>query len=314
MVAQWDDSVFPRILMDIGDQLWLVWELLLLNEPLLVISSNPSVSSAAVMFLTQLIAPLEYAADFRPNVIVQDADFDQILGQANIIAGTTCPLIENSIQRWPNVVWIDREPSMEPPVKIKSPIAVKALNALKIDYTLTVFSRQERVFARDKEVLKTVRDHTATAYGTRRYFWEQTRSFLRPLEQFLEHLQTDSFDKDAFRRFIQRGVLCLKTRRFIKTAAYGFYERFVETKNFRAWHQSIVGRKKRAKDLSAMTSILSRAAATGQSDIGRLEEMYTLQSLVESFEWRASDGELKQRCGRRLAELRAAVNDGRPHD
>jgi hypothetical protein len=56
-------------------QLWLLWELLLLGEPLLLIAPTPSQCSEAAAALVNLIAPLPYSADFRPYFTIHDPDF-----------------------------------------------------------------------------------------------------------------------------------------------------------------------------------------------------------------------------------------------
>ena len=47
-------------------QLWLLWELVLTNQPILVASPTPAQCSDAVIALVSLISPLEYQGDFRP--------------------------------------------------------------------------------------------------------------------------------------------------------------------------------------------------------------------------------------------------------
>lgn len=57
------------------DRLWTLWELMLLNEPLMVVAPSPSECSAAVAALVALVAPLPYAGDFRPYFTIHDRAF-----------------------------------------------------------------------------------------------------------------------------------------------------------------------------------------------------------------------------------------------
>ena len=53
-------------------KLWLLWELMLVGEPLLVLSTSPETSAAAVVALAGILAPLPALADYRPYITIQD--------------------------------------------------------------------------------------------------------------------------------------------------------------------------------------------------------------------------------------------------
>ncbi|XP_024391056.1 uncharacterized protein [Physcomitrium patens] len=55
--------------------LWVLWELLLVGEPLLVIAPTPSQVCEAVAALVGLVAPLPCSVDFRPYFTIHDPDF-----------------------------------------------------------------------------------------------------------------------------------------------------------------------------------------------------------------------------------------------
>lgn len=56
-------------------KLWLLWELVLIGEPLLVMSPSPPQCSDAVLGLVSLISPLRYCGDYRPYFTIHDSDF-----------------------------------------------------------------------------------------------------------------------------------------------------------------------------------------------------------------------------------------------
>lgn len=65
-------------------QLWVLWELLLIGEPILVIAPTPPQCCEAVASLVSLIAPLLCSIDFRPYFTIHDPQFAHL----------------NSLQEW----------------------------------------------------------------------------------------------------------------------------------------------------------------------------------------------------------------------
>ncbi|XP_044477132.1 protein DENND6A-like isoform X2 [Mangifera indica] len=56
-------------------QLWVLWELLLIGEPILIIAPTPSQCCEAVASLVSLIAPMLCSIDFRPYFTIHDPEF-----------------------------------------------------------------------------------------------------------------------------------------------------------------------------------------------------------------------------------------------
>ncbi|XP_065860691.1 uncharacterized protein [Euphorbia lathyris] len=56
-------------------QLWVLWELLLIGEPILIIGPTPPQCSEAVASLVSLVAPLLCSVDFRPYFTIHDPEF-----------------------------------------------------------------------------------------------------------------------------------------------------------------------------------------------------------------------------------------------
>ncbi|XP_027919797.1 protein DENND6A-like isoform X2 [Vigna unguiculata] len=59
-------------------QLWLLWELLVIGEPILIIAPTPSQCCEAVASLVSLIAPLLCSVDFRPYFTIHDPEFSHL--------------------------------------------------------------------------------------------------------------------------------------------------------------------------------------------------------------------------------------------
>lgn len=56
-------------------QLWVLWELLLIGEPILIIAPTPPQCCEAVAGLVSLVAPLLCSVDFRPYFTIHDPEF-----------------------------------------------------------------------------------------------------------------------------------------------------------------------------------------------------------------------------------------------
>ena len=63
---------------DSFEELWAIWELIILNKPFVVISNNPHRSSQAVLAAISLLNPLEYGGDFYPYVTVYDSHLSEL--------------------------------------------------------------------------------------------------------------------------------------------------------------------------------------------------------------------------------------------
>ncbi|XAR51275.1 hypothetical protein NMG60_11005864 [Bertholletia excelsa] len=59
-------------------QLWLLWELLLIGEPILIIAPTPPQCCEAVAALVSLVAPLLCSVDFRPYFTIHDPEFTHL--------------------------------------------------------------------------------------------------------------------------------------------------------------------------------------------------------------------------------------------
>jgi hypothetical protein len=62
-----------------GAHLWPLWELVLLAEPVSVYSRDTAACSRAVLALVSMVAPMPFAADFRPVFSIQDIQVQDVL-------------------------------------------------------------------------------------------------------------------------------------------------------------------------------------------------------------------------------------------
>ena len=107
-------------------QLWTLWEILVLGEPLIVAGPTPAACSSAVTALASLPAPYAYNADFRPYFTIHDSAFAALAAgglpsatstnddgggengkkprQLPALLGVTNPFILKSLSHWKNVI------------------------------------------------------------------------------------------------------------------------------------------------------------------------------------------------------------------
>lgn len=141
------------------DELWTLWELVLLGEPIVVKSLLPQSCSKAVFVLVDLITPLNYGGDFRPYCTIHDADLTNIFSIENMpakILGITNPIFERMVEGWPHHVllgrWRERlSLSSNQLSPIKSIMRHGVSNGASV-----LISRHKRTVARDKKLLTTL--------------------------------------------------------------------------------------------------------------------------------------------------------------
>ncbi|PRW56114.1 DENND6A-like [Chlorella sorokiniana] len=93
-------------------QLWALWELLLLGQPLMVVAPSPGACSAAVAALLSLLAPFPYSLDWRPYFTIHDATFPRLAAGETPTAANGLPMLLGltnlyflkALPEWPNVL------------------------------------------------------------------------------------------------------------------------------------------------------------------------------------------------------------------
>eukprot|EP00066_Takifugu_rubripes_P026340 XP_011615606.1 PREDICTED: protein DENND6B-like [Takifugu rubripes] len=85
-----------------------LWELVLLGEPLVIMAPSPTVSSEVVLALVSSISPLKFCSDFRPYFTIHDSEFREYTTRTqappNVVLGITNPFFIKTFQNWPHIV------------------------------------------------------------------------------------------------------------------------------------------------------------------------------------------------------------------
>lgn len=105
-------------------QLWVLWELLIVGEPLLLVAPTPSQCCEAIAALVGLVAPLPCSVDFRPYFTIHDPDFSGLNSLKEgeeappMLLGVTNLFFLKALKSLPHVISVGVSPSSSGRVKI----------------------------------------------------------------------------------------------------------------------------------------------------------------------------------------------------
>ncbi|XP_069823095.1 protein DENND6A [Dendropsophus ebraccatus] len=249
----------------------LLWELVLLGEPLVVMAPSPSQSSETVLALVGCISPLKYCSDFRPYFTIHDAEFKEYTTRTqappSVIFGVTNPFFAKTLQHWPHIIRIgDVKLAGDVPKQVK----VKKLKTLKtLDSKPGVYSAYKSYLNKDEEIIKQLqkgiqqkRPSEAQNAILRRHFLELTQSFIIPLERYVASLmpllksisawksppQLKPFSQEEFMKTLEKTGPQLTSR--LKGDWIGLYRHFLRSPNFDGWFRA--RRKEMMQKLEAL--------------------------------------------------------------
>ncbi|SJX60483.1 uncharacterized protein SRS1_10102 [Sporisorium reilianum f. sp. reilianum] len=171
--------------------LWLLWECVLLAEPILVIAPEPKIASEAVWHMLDLIRPIPYAGDFRPYFHIHDYDFRTLVTknkpQAGTLIASTNPFFATACGHWPHVLRVGKAAVKLITVKHAGGgggggggVAGKKVGAMQgggiggghgaggggPDHIPGFTTKRKRRISKDRQLLKRLQDLAATAAKT----------------------------------------------------------------------------------------------------------------------------------------------------
>lgn len=164
------------------------WELILLNEPLVVMAPTPSCCSQIVQSLCSIIWPLNYSSDYRPFFTIHDSDFAEYTsGVKNVILGVTNPFFSKTLRDWPHILRVgDPNGQMSNADKVFK----KAWDGKTLDTKPGLYSQYKPFLTTDKTLFKKLfkvgsRPDNVQNAILRRHFLELTQCFMIPLERLV---------------------------------------------------------------------------------------------------------------------------------
>ncbi|XP_059672189.1 protein DENND6B [Gavia stellata] len=236
----------------------MLWELMLLGEPIVVMAPSPTVSSEMVLALTSCLAPLRYCCDYRPYFTIHDSEFKEYTTRTqappNIVVGVTNPFFIKTLQHWPHILRVgELRMSGDLPKQVK----VKKLAKLKtLDTKPGIYTSYKTFLHKDKTLIKRLlkgiqrkRPSEVQSALLRRHLLELTQSFIIPLEHYIASLmplqraitpwknppQIRPFRQEDFMKTLEHAgpqLTCV-----LKGDWLGLYRRFFKSPNFDGWYR-----------------------------------------------------------------------------
>uniref|UniRef100_A0A7N5ZUT2 UDENN domain-containing protein n=1 Tax=Anabas testudineus TaxID=64144 RepID=A0A7N5ZUT2_ANATE len=233
--------------------LQMLWELMLLGEPVVVMAPSPTVSSEIVLALVSSISPLKFCCDFRPYFTIHDSEFREYTTRTqappNVVLGVTNPFFIKTFQTWPHIVRlgeIKMAGDLPKQVKVKKLSKLKTLDTkpgntthqspdLSLETSFIGFQRK-----RPSEVQSAI---------LRRHLLELTQSFIIPLERYMASLmplqrsvtpwktppQIRPFSQEEFMSTLDHTGPQLTS--MLKGDWMGLYRKFFRSPNFNGWYR-----------------------------------------------------------------------------
>ncbi|XP_039181285.1 protein DENND6B isoform X1 [Crotalus tigris] len=234
----------------------LLWELVLLGEPLVVVAPSPAVSSEVVLALVSCLAPLKYCCDFRPYFTIHDSEFKEYTtrtqGPPSVLLGVTNPFFIKMLQHWPHILrlgelWMAGD--LPKQVKLKKLAKLKTLDTKPGLYTSyrTFLHKDKTLIKRLLKGIQKKRPSEAQSALLRRQLLELTQSFIIPLEHYMASLmplqrtitpwktppRIRPFHQEDFLKSLEHTgpqLTCV-----LKGDWLGLYRRFFKSPNFKGW-------------------------------------------------------------------------------
>ncbi|XP_065842120.1 protein DENND6B-like [Oscarella lobularis] len=247
-----------RLLYPVVPYIHLIWELVLLNEPIAIMAPSPDICSEVVQALVNSIMPLRYSSDYRPFFTIHDSEFKAYTTKTqsppSVIVGVTNPFFIKALQHWPHILRLGELALNEKKGKKqgKNSSAAGALEAKPGLFTL-----YKAFLDRDKVLLQALWGKSSSSGKKkplaaqnailRRHLLELTESFIIPLERYVTSLMPlqrhispwraipslKPFDLDAFLKSVAHAGPQLTTGQ--KGNWVGLYKAFSQSINFREW-------------------------------------------------------------------------------
>ncbi|XP_039960419.1 protein DENND6B [Bactrocera neohumeralis] len=101
------------------ENLYTLWELVLIAEPIVIVGTSPADCSHMVHSLVSLIAPIEYCAEARPYFTIHDSEFKEFTREYGntpppVILGVTNPFFIKLLKDWPHILrLVDNQINMQ---------------------------------------------------------------------------------------------------------------------------------------------------------------------------------------------------------
>lgn len=235
-----------------------VWELVLINEPIVVMSSSPTLCANAVQALISLIHPLKYCSDYRPFFTIHDTEFKHYTTRTQappqVVLGVTNPFFSKTLEHWPNIIRITDQSIDEG----KSMTSRRNTSSQGGDSKAGISTKHKPHLSKNKLFGKLL--HTKGVTGgkrplevqnamIRRHALELTTNFIIPLERYLASLMPlkrdvspwrppptlKEFDEEQFIKMVEGAGPHMTAG--IRGNWGPLYKKFLQSPNFIGWYR-----------------------------------------------------------------------------
>ncbi|KAJ8955330.1 hypothetical protein NQ318_003423 [Aromia moschata] len=251
-----EDLNLFEILQPVLSHIHLLWELVIISEPIVVMASSPTHCSQMVLALIRLMYPLQYCGDYRPYFTIHDSEFKQftskVQGPPPVILGVTNPFFAKTLHHWPHTIRLGDDLGQAQKYKLKKTAPTKL-----IDNSPGIFTAYKPFLQKDKNIIKKLmtgvnskRPFEVQSALLRRHLLELTQSFMIPLERYIASLMPLQksispfkaaptplpFNPDSFFATLEAaGPQLTLNNTGIKGDWVGLYKKFFRSPNFKAW-------------------------------------------------------------------------------
>jgi hypothetical protein len=307
----------------------MLWELVLLNEPIVVMAPTPAASSSIVQSLCSIIWPLHYASEVRPFFTIHDSDFMEITSKVNrtgILLGLTNPFFSKTLCDWPHILCVGDANGGQ--MLNAEKLYKKPWDGKTLDSKPGFYSQYKTYLHTDKSLFKKLvnigsRPDNVQNAILRRHFLELTQCFMIPLERYLSTLmplrkqispfkalpQTKPFCYEDFLQMLNQYGPVLSGG--IKGDIEGLYRKFVSCSNFDSWLKSRledVDRELRESHLEMLCNTdLSQDIISTRQQVEVVDLVLKLQDKLKDLD--GKNNEKRRKLQNQLNSVMRSVDD-----
>jgi hypothetical protein len=271
-----NNNFFEALSMYHISKIWNLWELVILETPLIISTDTPTGCSDIVFLLSSLIFPLKHIGDTRPYFTIEDSDFKEYKDNPSLkssnspIIGVINPIFLKIFKDWP-VIHFDEmyysENGLSNPIKTKifSNSDINIQNYKK-KFIMSPNQSLIKTLAEDYDICcKNKIGFEKLNMYLRLYLIELNNDFMKTFEEYffnydIEYLRRVSLIKKSFSMFEifkkEKFLKFLSSENYFnlkyikdKKKTVELYSRFIETKIFNSYLNSLLPRIEKLSDL-----------------------------------------------------------------
>lgn len=312
--------------------LQLLWELVLLGEPLVVMAPSPTLSSNVVQSLVSLIWPLQYSLDYRPFFTIHDSEFSEYTSRSQpppkVILGVTNPFFCKTLDHWPHILRLRGGDGGSP--RVSQQKLQKTADMRSGESKAGVYTQYKPFIGKDKLLLKrlqkgaeSMRPAEVQSLIIRRHFMELTQSLMIPLERYLASLMPlqkqispfkappspRAFQMEEFMASLDMNGPQLTSG--LKGDWVGLYKAFLSTENANVWLRGRleeVGEKLEVLHLESICSArLDKEILGGREELELVDLLLKLRDKEAFLDRHAERLKLSNDFRQKLSDQKDAV-------